>query len=198
MINYYRLDEKNFNGINGGKAEIAYEICKNSNGIVTCGSRESIQVLTFSKMCDIMKIPCFIHIPQGKETNVLKELKNTNANIIYEKVGYNNVLNSHAKQNADKIGYKFIPLGMVGCKEANKIIMQNTEKLLNNFSNTKRIVTVIGSGTTFIGICNYCCYFSCVICGVQLCADKSCTYILRSARRTCNIIFIRVCRTNRA
>lgn len=155
MINYYRLDEKIFNGISGGKAEIAYEICKNSNGIVTCGSRESIQVLTFSKMCDIMKLPCFIHIPQGKETNIIKELKNTNANIIYEKVGYNNVLNSHAKQNADKIGYKFVPLGMVGCEEANKIIMQNTEKLLNNFPNTKRIVTVIGSGTTFIGICNY-------------------------------------------
>lgn len=155
MINYYRLDKKQFNGIYGGKAEIAYNICKNTNGIVTCGSRESIQVLTFAQMCDIIKIPCYVHIPNGKETNMITKLKYTNTNIIYEKVGYNNVLNSHAKNNAEKLNYKFIPLGMVGCSEAINIIKKNTENLLINFPETKRIVTVIGSGTTMIGICEY-------------------------------------------
>ena len=155
MINYYRLDKKSFNDVYGGKAQIAYEICKKEKGIVTCGSRDSVQVLTFAQMCDKINIPCYIHIPKGKETEIIKELKNTNANIVYEKVGYNNVLNAHARLNAENFNYKFIPLGMIGCEEAKNIIMKNTEQLLLNYPETKRIVTVVGSGTTMIGICEY-------------------------------------------
>ena len=44
---------------------------------------------------------------------------------------------------------------MIGCEEAKKIIMNNTKQLLTDFPETKRIVTVIGSGTTMIGICEY-------------------------------------------
>ena len=87
--------------------------------------------------------------------DMIEKLEKTNANIIYEKVGYNNVLNSHAKLNAENLNYKFIPLGMIGCEEAKKIIMNNTKQLLTDFPETKRIVTVIGSGTTMIGICEY-------------------------------------------
>lgn len=155
MINYYRLDKKSFNDVYGGKAQIAYEICKKEKGIVTCGSRDSVQVLTFAQMCDKINIPCYIHIPKGKQTETIEKLEKTNANIIYEKVGYNNVLNSHAKLNAENLNYKFIPLGMIGCEEAKKIIMNNTKQLLIDFPETKRIVTVIGSGTTMIGICEY-------------------------------------------
>lgn len=155
MINYYRLDKQCFNGIYGGKAEIAYQICQNTNGIVTCGSRESIQVLTFAQMCDTLSIPCQVHIPKGKETDITSKLKNTNANIIYEKVGYNNVLNAHAKNAANELNYKFISLGMTNCLEAIEIIKNNTKKLLKQFPNTERIVVPVGSGTTMIGICEY-------------------------------------------
>ena len=155
MINYYRLDNKCYNGVYGGKAEIAYNICKNEKGIVTCGSRDSVQVLTFAQMCDKINIPCYVHIPKGKQTETIEKLEKTNANIIYEKVGYNNVLNSHAKLNAENLNYKFIPLGMIGCEEAIDIIGKNTKNLLLTFPETKRIVTCVGSGTTLIGICEY-------------------------------------------
>jgi len=155
MINYYRLDTQCYNGIYGGKAEIAYKLCQDVNGIVTCGSRESVQVLTFAQMCDALNIPCQVHIPKGQETEMIHKLKQTNANIIYEKVGYNNVLNAHAKNAANELGYKFIPLGMIGCQEAIDIIKKNTAILLKSFPNTKRIVVPVGSGTTMIGICEY-------------------------------------------
>lgn len=155
MINYYRLDTQSYNGVYGGKAEIAYQLCQNVNGIITCGSRESVQVLTFAKMCEALSVPCQVHIPNGKETEMMYQLKNTKATIIYEKVGYNNVLNAHAKQSALELNYKFIPLGMIGCTEAINIIKHNVAKLLNQFSNTQRIVVPVGSGTTMIGICEY-------------------------------------------
>lgn len=155
MINYYRLDTQCYNGVYGGKAEIAYQLCQNINGIVTCGSRESIQVLTFAQICDTLYKPCEVHIPKGKETPMMQKLKNTKTKIIYEKVGYNNVLNAHAKNNAIQLNYKFIPLGMIGCQEAITIIKQNTAKLLNQFPNTNRIVIPVGSGTTMIGVCEY-------------------------------------------
>lgn len=155
MINYYRLDTQCYNGIYGGKAEIAYKLCQNVDGIVTCGSRESVQVLTFAQMCDALNIPCQIHIPKGQETEMINKLKQTNTNIIYEKVGYNNVLNAHAKNAANELGYKFIPLGMIGCQEAIDIIKKNTSILLKSFPDTKRIVVPVGSGTTMVGICEY-------------------------------------------
>lgn len=58
MINYYRLDKKSFNDVYGGKAQIAYEICKKEKGIVTCGSR----VLSFFafKAFDRKQLPLII------------------------------------------------------------------------------------------------------------------------------------------
>ena len=106
-------------------------------------------------MCEALSVPCQVHIPNGKETEMMYQLKNTKATIIYEKVGYNNVLNAHAKQSALELNYKFIPLGMIGCTEAINIIKHNVAKLLNQFSNTQRIVVPVGSGTTMIGICEY-------------------------------------------
>lgn len=156
MINFYRLDTMSYLGVYGGKAEIAYHILQNDyDGIVTCGSRQSVQILTFAQMCDKLHKKCIIHTPSGKETKIINELKKTDAQIIYEKVGYNNVLNAHAKLNAEKLNYKFIPLGMVGCQEAFDIVANNTSQLLYMYPETKRIVVPVGSGTTLIGVCQY-------------------------------------------
>lgn len=146
-----RLDKRETYGLYGDKARIAYEMSKGQNGIVTCGSRESIQTVAFAQVCDILNIPCDIHIPKGKDTNSILQLKNTNCNLIREKVGYNNVLNAHARDNAKNKGYKFVQLGML-CDEAYKLIGQNVNLILPYINDIKRIVISVGSGTTLIGI----------------------------------------------
>lgn len=146
-----RLDKRETYGLYGDKVRIAYEISKGQNGIVTCGSRESIQTVAFAEACDILNIPCDIHIPKGKDTESILRLQSTNCNIIREKVGYNNVLNAHARDNAKTKGYKFIQLGML-CDEAYKLIGQNVNLIMPYINNIKRIVIPVGSGTTLIGI----------------------------------------------
>ena len=148
-----RLDKRETYGLYGDKARIAYEMSKGQKGIVTCGSRESIQTVAFAQVCDILNIPCEIHIPKGKDTDSILKLENTNCNIIREKVGYNNVLNAHARDNAKAKGYKFVQLGML-CDEAYTLIGQNVDLIIPYLHDIKRIVIPVGSGTTLIGIAN--------------------------------------------
>ncbi len=148
-----RLDKRETYGLYGDKARIAYEMSKGQKGIVTCGSRESIQTVAFAQVCDILNIPCEIHIPKGKDTDSILKLENTNCNIIREKVGYNNVLNAHARDNAKNKGYKFVQLGML-CDEAYTLIGQNVDLIISYLHDIKRIVIPVGSGTTLIGIAN--------------------------------------------
>ena len=148
-----RLDKRETYGLYGDKTRIAYEMSKGQKGIVTCGSRESIQTVAFAQVCDILNIPCEIHIPKGKDTDSILKLENTNCNIIREKVGYNNVLNAHARDNAKNKGYKFIQLGML-CDEAYTLIGQNVDLIISYLHDIKRIVIPVGSGTTLIGIAN--------------------------------------------
>lgn len=148
-----RLDKRNTCGLYGDKARIAYEISKGQKGIVTCGSRESIQTVAFAEVCDILNIPCDIHIPKGKNTDSILKLENTKCNIIREKVGYNNVLNAHARDNAKEKGYKFVRLGML-CDEAYTLIGQNVDLIIPYINDIKRIIIPVGSGTTLIGIAN--------------------------------------------
>ena len=151
MINLFRLDNKSYYGVFGGKAQLANLFCANAKGIVTCGSRHSVQVLTFAQLCDILCIPCVVHVPKGKETDMTIELEKLSCTIVYENVGYNNVLNSHAKSNAEALGYTFVQLGML-CDIAFNEIAKNCAQLLNEFPDTKRIVVPVGSGTTLIGV----------------------------------------------
>jgi 1-aminocyclopropane-1-carboxylate deaminase/D-cysteine desulfhydrase-like pyridoxal-dependent ACC family enzyme len=146
-----RLDKRETYGIYGDKARIAYEMSKGQNGIVTCGSRDSIQTVAFAKVCDVLGIPCDIHIPKGKDTDSILQLQSTNCSLIREKVGYNNVLNAHARNNAKDKEYKFIQLGML-CDEAYELIGQNVDLIIPYINNIKRIVIPVGSGTTLIGI----------------------------------------------
>ena len=148
-----RLDKRNTHGLYGDKVRIAYEMSKGQKGIVTCGSRESIQTVAFAEVCDILNIPCDVHIPKGKTTNSILRLENTNCNIIREKVGYNNVLNAHARDNAKEKGYKFVQLGML-CDEAYTLIGQNVDLIIPYINDIKRIIIPVGSGTTLIGIAN--------------------------------------------
>lgn len=108
-------------------------------------------VITDKQICELKKHGSEIYIPKGKDTDNILKLDNTNCNIIREKVGYNNVLNAHARDNAKDKGYKFVQLGML-CDEAYKLIGQNVNLIIPYINDIKRIVIPVGSGTTLIGI----------------------------------------------
>lgn len=148
-----RLDKRETLGVYGDKARIAYHMSLGQNGIVTCGSRDSVQVTAFAKVCDVLNTPCYVHIPKGKVTNSIQQLEETNCKIIREKVGHNNVLNAHARDNAKEMGYKFVQLGML-CEEAYQLIGENAKLIIPYINKIKRIVIPVGSGTTMIGMCN--------------------------------------------
>lgn len=148
---FLRLDEVETLGIKGDKARLAYELSKDQNGIVTCGSRESVQTVAFAEICDKLDIPCNIHIPRGKDTESILRLSKTRCNLIREKVGYNNVLNARAREDAAENGYRFIQLGML-CNEAYDLISQNVEYIIPYLDKINKIVVPVGSGTTLIGI----------------------------------------------
>lgn len=138
----------------GAKALMATEYCKKyPNGIVTCGSRFSIQVLMFAKTCEFLGVPCVVCIPNGKETDMIKELKTTNAQIEYIRPGYNTVLNARAREKAEQLGYGYVPLGMledVAYNIVGELLKQNADKI----ERVSRIVIPVGSGTTLIGVAN--------------------------------------------
>lgn len=148
---FLRLDKKETLNIKGDKARIAYELCKNQNGIVTCGSRESIQTCSFAEICDKINIPCVVVIPNGKDTESINRIKKTKAEIVRTKVGYNTVLNANAKTKAENLGYKFIQLGML-CDEAYNLISENVKYIIPYKDSINRIICPVGSGTTLIGL----------------------------------------------
>lgn len=148
---FLRLDKNDTLGIYGDKARLAYELCKDQEGIVTCGSRESIQTCVFAEICDKLNIPCVIVIPNGKDTDSIKRIKNTNAEIVRAKVGYNTVLNATARKEAENRNYKFIQLGML-CDEAYDLISENAKYIKECEHEIDKIVCPVGSGTTLIGL----------------------------------------------
>ncbi len=148
---FLRLDNIETVGLYGEKSRLAYNMCKNQKGVVTCGSRESIQTVAFAEMCDKLNIPCEIHIPKGKDTDGILRLKKTNCVLHRENVGYNNVINARARNNAEEKKYKFVQLGML-CDEAYDLIKGNVEYIKPYLPKINKIVVPVGSGTTIIGL----------------------------------------------
>lgn len=163
MVNEYTMNETKFFALHndlihvggdlyGAKAVMAKEYCKRyKQGIVTCGSRFSIQVLMFAKVCEYYQVPCVVCIPAGKETDMIMELKKTNAMIEYIRPAYNNVLNARAREKAQELGYGYVPLGMLeplAYETISNIVLDN----IDNIKKASRIVVPVGSGTTLIGV----------------------------------------------
>lgn len=136
----------------GQKCYIAKKYCKDfPNGIVTCGSRFSTQVLMFAKTCEEFGVPCQVCIPAGKKTEMITELENTNAIINYIRPAYNSVLNARAREKAEELGYRFVALGMLE-DYAFEIIANLVEQNQNIIKQHNRLVIPVGSGTILIGI----------------------------------------------
>ena len=151
-VKVLRLDKFKTQTGKGVKSYLAEQYAQeNPQGVVTCGSRDSIQVLSFSKTLTKLDIPCHVFIPNGKDTPMIKELEKTNAIIHRVRPGYASVLNARAREFSKENKLKYVPLGM---KEnlAYDHIAQLLNDYTNDIENANRIVAVIGSGTSIIGL----------------------------------------------
>lgn len=141
----------------GLKSYVANEYFKLSkNGISVCGSRDSIQVLKFSMVGDILGIPVYVFIPSGKDTDMIKRLHETNAIINRVPHGYKSVLNKRSRDFAHENDLLHVQVGMIediAFKSVENFFDENID--LSNINSNSRILFPIGSGTSFIGFCRF-------------------------------------------
>ena len=140
---YMKRDDKfEYCGVNGGKIRTCLHMAQNAKGLITAGSRQSPQVNIVATIAHSMNIKCRVHVPWAK-TELTPELKNAEkkgAEIIMHKPGYNSVIISRAKKDAEKHPeYTYIPFGME-CKEA---VEQTASQIVNIPEAVKRILCMM-------------------------------------------------------
>lgn len=144
-----RDDLFSYAGISGGKVRSALSICQNATrGIVTAGSRHSPQIEIVSVIAREMGLPLRAHTASGELTDELIYAQNNGAEIIQHKPGYNVVIIKRAIDDAEKMGYLYVPFGME-CEEA---IIQTSSQVLDIPTEVSRIIMPIGSGMSFLGV----------------------------------------------
>ena len=136
------------NGVNGGKVRTCFYLAQNARGLVTAGSRASPQVNIVAHIAKELNIPCRVHTPEGKLSPEVEAAKNTGAEVIQHKAGYNTVITKRAKDDSLEHGFTEIPFGME-CFEA----VEATKNQVKNIPpDTKRIVIPVGSGMSLSGL----------------------------------------------
>lgn len=140
----------------GGKARSAYQIISNAiqngyNNFVTAGSRVSPQCEIVSDVCEGLNVHCHLFMPRGKDTSVLKHISQNKLSELHRtKVGYNSVICKWALDYAVENDFYYVPFGME-CKENIEVTQH---QVANIPKEVKRIVVPVGSGMSFISICN--------------------------------------------
>lgn len=143
-------------GVNGGKARAAYEqikkaVAAGAPGIVTAGARESPQCEIVSCICESMHVPCFLFMPRGRETSILKTIsQNTFSQVVVQKVGYNNVITAHAMEYAKANGLFYVPFGME-CAENVKTTMLQVQNVPHG---VRRVIVPFGGGMSMACVLN--------------------------------------------
>ena len=148
-------DKYEYSNFNGFKSYLALQYMKNAdNGLVTCGSRNSIQVLKFSQVASVLNVPIDVFIPSGKDTEMIVELQKTKANIHRVNYGYSSLLNKRARDFAKDNNKKYVALGMLENFAFQNIcnVFTDMQKFCQ-YNKYNNIVIPIGSGTSFLGFC---------------------------------------------
>lgn len=143
-----RDDKFRVAGVNGGKVRTCLALSSDAVGLVTAGSRSSPQVNIVAHIAKHLGVPCRVHVPSGELTPELLSARGADAEIIQETPGYNNVIISRAKKDADESGWTNIPFGME-CSEA---IEQVRRQVVNIPDGIQRIVVPVGSAMSLAGI----------------------------------------------
>ena len=143
-------------GARGGKARAAFQLISQAlaqgfKGIATAGARESPQCEIVSCICEALRVPCFLFMPRGRETSVLKTIsQNTFSQVVVQRVGYNNVIAAHAREYARANGLFYVPFGME-CAENVKTTMQQAQNVPQG---VRRVVVPFGSGMSMACVLN--------------------------------------------
>lgn len=143
-----RDDKFVIEGVPGGKVRTCWHLAQGAKGLVTAGSRMSPQVNIVAHIAKHLGIPCRVHTPQGELSPEVKAAQAAGAEVIQHKAGYNNVIISRAKKDAEDKGWTEIPFGM-DCWEA---IEQTRRQVKNIPPEVKRIVMPVGSAMSLSGV----------------------------------------------
>jgi len=150
-----RVSIGDFSGVKSIVANKYFE--KYPNGISVAGSRDSIQVLKFSKVADLLNKNVHVFIPTGKDTEMIQSLYETNANINRVPYGYRTVLNKRSRDFAIENDLGHVQVGMMEEFAFNAIADIYQELLKDiDFTVYNRILFPVGSGTSLIGFCRFC------------------------------------------
>ena len=149
-----RNDKLTIYGVNGGKAQGAYNLIKeakrlNKKGVVTCGSRHSPQCKLVGIISNREGIECHLFMPVGDSTETLECIsKLDNCKIHRLNKGWTSQIIKGARDFSIKEDYYLIPFGMK-CRENINLISKQVQNVPKHI---KRIVVPIGSGVTFCGV----------------------------------------------
>jgi 1-aminocyclopropane-1-carboxylate deaminase/D-cysteine desulfhydrase-like pyridoxal-dependent ACC family enzyme/DNA modification methylase len=146
---YFKRDDLYcIHGVRGGKVRTCATLAAGSTGLVTASSRQSPQANIVAHIAKALDIPVRIHTPEGELGEELHAAQAAGAEIIQHKAGYNSVIISRAKKDAESTGYKYIPFGME-CEEA---VVATATQTANIPADIKRIVIPVGSGMSLAGV----------------------------------------------
>jgi 1-aminocyclopropane-1-carboxylate deaminase/D-cysteine desulfhydrase-like pyridoxal-dependent ACC family enzyme len=146
---WVKRDDLACGGLGAKARAVEYILRRNSpSRVVTCGGRASVQIMVCAKVCQTHKIPCFVHVPAGKDTAELKQVRKMGTTIIVHRPGYLTVIRKRASQDVCSRGGTLIPFGLL-CSSAVNLVR---EQVANLPSGVNRIVVCGGSGTTAAGI----------------------------------------------
>lgn len=143
-----RDDELTIGGSKGGKVRTCWHLSKGSKGLVTAGSRSSPQVNIVAQIAKKLNVPCRVHTPDGALSDEVLMAQRAGAEIIQHRAGYNSVIVSRAKKDAEERGWTNIPFGM----ECSQAITSTSSQIKNIPMEVKRIVVPVGSGMSLAGI----------------------------------------------
>lgn len=136
-------------GSRGGKVRSCWKLCQGvTTGLVTASHRPSPQGEIVSGIAKRLGIPCRVHTPKGEWTVQMHHAKENGAEIFQHAMGYNNVISKRAIDDAEKLGWKYVPFGME-CPEA---LDSTSDQVRNLPDESRRLVVPVGSGISLSGI----------------------------------------------
>src|SRR5262245_3831131 len=101
-------------GCRGGKVRICLAIAQKAAGLTAASHRHSPQMAMVSRIARLLGIPCRIHTASGAATPQMEDAAGAGAQIIQHKPGYNGVIISRARADAEALGWREVPFGMEG------------------------------------------------------------------------------------
>lgn len=136
-------------GVRGGKARACLHLAMGATGLITAGARHSPQMQLVSRIAAHLDLPCRCHTAAGPATAEMLDVKAHGGELVLHRPGYNNVIISRAKADAEAHPeWTYIPFGM----ESYEAMQFTREQVCNIPVGARRIVIAVGSGMSAAGV----------------------------------------------